>query len=113
MRKLLIGLVVLALIAFAAWRLWGGVEDYGAARIEEELVSRGVPQPVAACMGERMASRLSPLQLRKLERLRPQDGETQIPASMGELMTRIRRIDDPEMVEVTISSAATCAFSAG
>lgn len=111
MRKALIGLILLALLGFGLWSLLGGVEDYGAARVEEELVARGVPQPVAACMGERMAGRLTAVQLRKLERLAPQEGESAIPGDMRDLLARVQRIEDDEVVEVTVSSATVCAFS--
>ena len=59
----------------------------------------------------RMAERLSVTQLRKLERLQAEEGEADIPLSVVELLERIRRVDDPEVVEVAASSAAFCAFS--
>ena len=113
MRKALIALIVIALLGFGLWSLLGGVEEYGAARVEEELVARGVPQPVAACMGERMADRLSPNQLRKLERLAPAKGESAVPMSPRDILARVQRIDDPEVVEVAISAATVCALSYG
>ncbi|MEC7623232.1 MAG: hypothetical protein VYA25_03500, partial [Pseudomonadota bacterium] len=57
-----------------------------------------------------MAERLSVSQLRKLERLEAEEGEADIPLGVVELLERIRRVDDPEVVEVAASSAAFCAF---
>ena len=112
MRKAVIILILLAIGALAAWSYFGGVEDYSAGRVEQELVQRGIPQPVAACMGERMAQRLSPLQLSKLGRMQAQEGESAVPASIDDFLARVRRIDDPEVVEVTVAAAAICAFTA-
>ena len=52
-------------------------------------------------------------QIRKLEELRAQEGEAMVPLSMAEFLERVRRIGDNEVVEVTASSAAICAFSGG
>ena len=66
---------------------------------------------MAKCLAGRMAERLSVSQLRKLERLQAEKGEADIPLGVVELLERIRRVDDPEVVEVAASSAAFCAFS--
>ena len=82
-------------------------------RLEDEFVARGLPQPMAGCMAERMAQRLSVLQLRKLENLQAQEGERAIPLSIAEFLERVRRVDDGEVLEVAASSAAVCAFARG
>ncbi|MGI8942647.1 MAG: hypothetical protein ACR2FJ_00150 [Qipengyuania sp.] len=81
-----------------------------AARIETALVDRGLPQPMASCMAVRMVDRLSLPQLRKLEQIGAQSGEDAGSVSTVEVLSRLRRIDDREAVEVTATSAAVCAF---
>ena len=102
----------LLLAAFGLWATVGGglqatVED----RLEDEFVARGLPQPMAECMAGRMAQRLSVTQLRKLENLRAEDGEADVPLSIAELLERVRRVGDSEVLEVAASSAAVCAFA--
>ena len=58
----------------------------------------------------RMAERLTPQQLRKLERVAPEEGEGRLPRNAGEALARIRRVDDPEAVEMTVRAAAACTF---
>ncbi|WP_370189382.1 hypothetical protein [Qipengyuania sp.] len=109
-------LIVLALLALAGAILWatvgGGLQGSVEDRLEAEFVARGLPQPMAECMAGRMAERLSVNQLRKLEKLAPEEGEADVPLSMAEVLERIRRVDDPEVLEVAAGSAAVCAFSA-
>lgn len=112
MRRAVLVLFVLVLVAFSAWIYFGGIERVTAARIESTLVARGLPGPMAGCMAGRMADRLTLDQLRKLERLGPADGENSVPASTGEVLARLRRVDDPEAVRITVAAAAVCAFGA-
>ena len=70
----------------------------------------GVPEEQAGCMAPRMAERLTRDQLRKLQNVAPQEGEAALPRDAGEALARIRRVDDPEAVEVTVRAAAACAF---
>ena len=113
MRKTLIILVVLALVGIGLWAYFGGFERVTAARIESALVERGVPQPVAACMGTRLSERLTIGQLRELERLRVREKEAGLPTSTIEFLERLRTVEDAEVIEVVGSSAAICAFSRG
>lgn len=110
MRRTLIILIGLALIGIAAWGYFGGFDRVTEQRIETALVERGVPRPMAGCMAARMTERLSLNQLRKLERLRPETGEADIPLTLPEYLERVRRVDDPEVIEVTAAAAAVCAF---
>jgi hypothetical protein len=110
-RNTLIVLAVLGVI-LAGWLLTGGLGRAVEGRIESQLVARGVPQPMANCMAHRMATRLTLGQLRQIEELKPQDGETNVPTSVAEFLERVRRIRDSEVIEVTASSAAVCAFTA-
>jgi len=108
-------LIVLALLVVGGVVLWatvgGGLQATVEDRLEHELVARGLPQPMAECMAGRMAERLSVAQLRKLENLRAEDGEADIPLGIAELLDRIRRVGDSEVLEVAASSAAVCAFA--
>ncbi|TMM48892.1 hypothetical protein [Qipengyuania marisflavi] len=109
-RAVIIGLVAAAL-AVGAWFVFGGGLDRVAqSRIETALVANGLPQPMAACMATRLTERLTVVQLRKLERLEPEEGESVVPTNLSGLLERVRRIDDPEVIEVAASSAAMCAF---
>ena len=112
MRKMLIILALLAVVGIGLWGWFGGVERVTAGRIEAVLVDKGIPQPVAACMGTRMSERLSLNQLRKLENLQAREGEDAVPLSMSEFLERLRRVDDREAIEVVGSSAAICSFTA-
>lgn len=111
MRRKLIILVAVLAIVIGGWLLTGGFGRAVESRIESQLVARGLPQPMAACMAGRMADRLTVRQLRKLAALAPEDGDAAMPHRVAELLERVRRIDDPEIIEVTASAAAVCAFT--
>ncbi|WP_394731041.1 hypothetical protein [Altererythrobacter sp. GH1-8] len=107
MKKLLVLLLVLALGA-GVWIWFGGLDRVTEARVKTALIDNGVPEAMADCMAPRMVERLSIIQLRKLERAAPQDGENAIPLSVQDALDRIRRIDDNEAVEVTVRAAGVC-----
>ena len=110
MRFLLI-LILLAAAGVGAWLYWGGgMQAVTERTVEVALVEAGVPQEQAECMAPRMAERLTSEQLRKLQNVAPQEGEAALPRDAGEALARIRRVDDPEAVEVTVRAAAACAF---
>ncbi len=113
MRRLLIVIVVLAAVGIGLWAYFGGIEEVTERRVEAALVEAGVPQGQAACMAARMTERLTLNQLRKLERLGAQEGETPVPLSPGEVLSRVRRVDDSQAVEVTATAAAICALGLG
>jgi len=69
------------------------------------LVSAGISRPVAACMASRMVDRLSILQLRRLAGL----GKAQDSRDLDQFVYRVRSLHDPEIVQVTATSAALCA----
>ncbi|WP_324828093.1 hypothetical protein [Qipengyuania zhejiangensis] len=113
MRKIFIVMALLALAGVGLWAWLGGAEKVTAGRIEAVLVEQGIPAPVAACMGTRMADNLSLVQLRKLQQLQPSEDEGAVPINMAEFLERLRRVDDPEAIEVVATSAAICSFTAG
>ncbi|NCP18393.1 MAG: hypothetical protein GW855_04440 [Erythrobacter sp.] len=111
MGRFLLLLVLLAALGVGAWLYFGdGMRIVTERSVEIALVEAGVPEDQAACMAPRMTERLTPEQLRKLENVAPQDGEAAMPRDAGEALARIRRVNDPEVVEVTVRAAAACAF---
>ena len=75
------------------------------ARLRAGLVDAGLSPSLAACMADRMADRLSLMQLRRIGDLpRARDS-----VSISEFLHRVRSLSDPEILSVTSSSAALCA----
>lgn len=101
MRVLLASLCVLALS--------GCVQTIAEGRVKTALLEAGVPAGDADCMAKRMVDRLTIAQLRKLEALKARAGEIDRPATLGDFVTRVRRVGDQEVIAVTASSAALCA----
>ena len=73
-------------------------------RLRAGLVGAGLPEPLAACMAERMVDRLSLMQLRRLADLE-QAGRAQ---DVAEFLHRVRSLRDPDIWTVTSTSAALC-----
>lgn len=111
MRKLLI-IVLVLLLGIGAWLYFGGLERVTAGQIEKALVERGVSEPVAACMGERLSERLTIGQLRELQEIGQREREAGMPTSMVEFLERMRSVEDRELIEVVGTSAAICSFTA-
>lgn len=101
-----------------SWRLWTGVALIAGlaacatpeSRVRGALVSAGLPQPVAACMADRMVDRLSVQQLRKLDRLGKLKGRDAGDITVKELVKRTKALQDPEVLGVVTSSGVVCAF---
>lgn len=113
MRMLAIVLAI-ALIGVGVWlftRDGGVLEQVTEERVEGALLANGVPQPVAECMAPKLTDRLSISQLRSLEKLGPQGGETRIPQTRAEVLDRLRRVEDSEAVSALISVATGCSLS--
>lgn len=108
-RTLAVVLALLAVLA-AVWLLNGGVERSARERIETVLIDNGLAPPLAACMAERLSSRLSVGQLRELERLAAELKAQGSGLTVAALLQSLRQVEDPALVEVTASSAAICAF---
>jgi hypothetical protein len=75
------------------------------ARLRAGLVRAGLPQPLSACMAERMVDRLSLAQLTRIADLPAADDAE----SLDQFLHRVRALGDPEILGVTSSSAALCA----
>lgn len=92
----------LALAVFALLALGGCAQQIAESRVRSALMDAGLSDSDANCMARRMADRLTIQQLRKLEGLK---GDKR---SIGEYLTAVRRVGDPEALAVTASSAVLC-----
>ena len=113
MRKLIMGLLLVLLLA-------GGAVFTGLAnplvelQVKGALVESGIGEKRAACMAERMVDRLTIGQLWKLRQgMAPQAGEPEEGYGLGELVKRLRRVEDGEAVAVLTTSAGLCAIGIG
>ena len=80
--------------------------------VAARLAEAGLSRPMADCMAGRWVDRLSVLQLRKISSLADdlkRDGGTLTPVGF---VSRIRELDDPEIVEVVTRSSLACELSA-
>jgi hypothetical protein len=74
------------------------------ARLRAGLIGAGLPEPLAACMADRMVDRLSLMQLRRLADLERAGRAHDLP----EFLHRVRSLRDPEIWTVTSTSVAVC-----
>lgn len=102
-----------ALVVVSALALSGCVQTIAESRVRSALAEGGLSDKNATCMAERMVDRLTIAQLKKLERVKAQPGEREKPVSIGEYVTRVRRVGDAEVIAVTASSAGLCAVGLG
>jgi hypothetical protein len=93
------GILAIAL----ALTMAGCVSKLAESRVRSALVDAGLPQPIAACMAERMTDRLSIAQLKKLQVLQSPK------RSLADYVFAVRRLNDSELLSVTAGSAALCA----
>ena len=80
-------------------------------RLRTGLVDAGLSQRVAGCMADRMVDRLSLLQLRRIGSLASLKDKNAADLSLNQLLFKVRALKDTEILAVTTSSAAVCAFS--
>jgi hypothetical protein len=81
---------------------WFGVHQYAESRLHGALIEAGLTDKAASCMSRRLARRLSLGQLQKLTALH---GHTH---SLHQMVKAVRRMDDPEIVDVTGTVALLC-----
>lgn len=96
------GPLALALAAAAVLLSGCGVPE---ARLRAGLINAGLPPPLAGCMAQRMADRLSLMQLRRIADLPRASGAP----SLADFLHRMRALRDPEILAVSTSTAALCA----
>ena len=113
MRKFILLLVVLAGLGVLAAKT-GAVDYVVEWRVKSALLDSGMSDERATCMSERMVKRLSILQLLQLQNgMAPREGEAEKPTGLGDMIKRLRRSGDTEIVTVTSTSAALCAVGIG
>lgn len=113
MRKLLIGILLVVLLGAGA--LFSGLANpLVEMQVKGALVESGIGEKRAECMAERMVDRLTLGQLWKLRQgMAAQEGEPEEGYGLGELVKRLRRVDDGEAVAVLTTSAGLCALGVG
>jgi hypothetical protein len=79
------------------------------ARLRDGLINAGLSPSLAACMAERMADRLSLIQLRRIGDL-PRATSS---VSVQQFLHRVRALGDAQILGVSSSSAALCAVGLG
>ena len=100
MKRLVAVIAVLALSACATPEM----------RVRTALLDAGLPQPIAACMADRMVDRLSLIQLNKLSSLKKLRSRDASKLSVDEFLKRTRSLQDPEILGVVSSSGLICAI---
>lgn len=96
-------LVTVSLILFVlCLTAWYGAHQYAEYRLRSALLEAGLSDKAAACMGRRLAKRLSLGQLRKLTALQEEKH------SLRGMVKAVRHMDDPEIVDVTGTAALLC-----
>ncbi|WP_374529553.1 hypothetical protein [Novosphingobium sp.] len=90
------------LLVLAALAATGCVSKLAYGQVKSALVDAGLSDDNAACMATRMTDRLNIIQLNKLKKLKGAN------RSLGQFLDAVRKIDDPEAIEVTLSAAALC-----
>ena len=66
------------------------------------MIEAGLSERTSSCMATRMTDKLSLFQLNKLRQLRGSN------RSLGVFLSAVRRVGDPQAVQITVSSAALC-----
>ena len=79
--------------------------------VRSALTEAGVRAPVAECMAQRMTDRLSISQVQTLRRLKGAPGEKASDLSALEIVERVNRVGDPEVIAVTASAGAACTLT--
>lgn len=80
----------------------GCVQDIKQNRVKSALVNAGLSESLSDCMARRMAEKLTIAQLRRLQAL----GDEK--RSYRDYITAVRRVNDPDALEVLVSSAGLC-----
>ncbi len=113
MKKLLLWIAVLALLAGGA--VYSGLANPLIERqVAGALMQSGIGERRAQCMAARMVDRLSIGQLWQLQQaMAPLEGEPDEGYGLGELVKRLRRVNDGETVAVITTSAGLCAIGIG
>ncbi len=79
-------------------------------RLRSGLIDAGLSRPMASCMAQRMADRLSIGQLRRLGGLAKLRDERLGNVTLDRFLHNLRALGDPEIVAVATTSAGICAI---
>jgi hypothetical protein len=80
-------------------------------RVAAGLIEAGLPERMAHCMAPIWAERLSVRQIRRISQLGAEVRADGGSLTAFGLIDRVRRMNDPEAVQVVTSSAARCALA--
>lgn len=80
-------------------------------RLRTGLVNAGLGPSMAACMADRMAGQLSITQLKRLGSLASLRDVRANDLTIEQFLHHVRALKDPELVAVSISSAALCSVN--
>lgn len=81
-------------------------------RVASRLTEAGLSRPMANCMAERWVDRLSVFQLRKISDLADNLKDEEGKLTPARFVSRVRQLDDPEIVSVVAQSSVVCALTA-
>jgi hypothetical protein len=93
---------VLLVLAVLGGALWYGAHRYAEYRVRAAFAEAGMTDEAAACMGRRLAERLTLRQLYELTALRDEVHDA------DQLLRTVQSLDDRRIVRVTASSALLC-----
>jgi hypothetical protein len=79
-------------------------------RIANKLIDVGVPQPQARCMGDRLGTRLSMSQLKRLDEITHINGGRMDRMSIPEIAHALSDPRDPGVVAEVIRAGVGCLF---
>ena len=79
-------------------------------RVRAGLIDAGLSPPMAGCMAERMADRLSIAQLRRLQSLASLRKSHMGDMTVDRLLYKVRALEEPEIFAVTSKAALICAI---
>lgn len=83
------------------------------ARLRTGLIDAGLGQPMAACLADQMVNHLSITQLRRLGSLGSLRDDRANDLTMERFLHHVRALKDPEILGVSIRSAARCSGNYG
>lgn len=79
-------------------------------RIKNALIDKGLSEPLASCMADRMVDRLSAGQLLKISKLEKFENKDASDISAKDFLKYTRSLQDPKIVGVVSSSVIICSF---
>ncbi len=79
-------------------------------RLRSGLIDAGLSRPMASCIAQRMADRLSLLQMKRLGGLANLKDDRLSQISLERFLYDVRALKDPEILAVATTSAGICAL---